>query len=193
MISEQQNAGTKTGPSVHEELYEGHHAVPKRVICIAVDDSKYSEHAFNWAMDNLVHTPGSEGPQDQVILLNCRPFTLPGPYFSHLGDVAGDFTSTPYENTEWIERMDEQGRLESHDLLKRYGAKVLSKGVATRAIALRGDAREEIAAKTGEVKADVLVVGTRGMGIVKRAVFGSVSEYLLHHCKCAVVVPKLDE
>ncbi|KAJ3210097.1 hypothetical protein HDU67_005658 [Dinochytrium kinnereticum] len=182
-----------TATPVHEEIYEGHHAVPKRVICIAVDNSKYSEHALHWALDNLVHAPGTEGPQDQIVLLNCRPFTLPGPYFSTYGDIAGDFAGTTYDNVEWIEKVDEQGRKESHDLLKRYGAKVLSHNVACRAIALRGDAREELCAKVKELKADVLVVGTRGMGTFKRAIFGSVSDYLLHHCECAVIVPKLSE
>ncbi|KAI8848799.1 hypothetical protein BC829DRAFT_393455 [Chytridium lagenaria] len=169
-------ATEKTVPqqtSVHEEIYEGHHTNPKRVICIA--------HAFNWALDNLVHAPGTEGPQDQVVLLNCRPFTLPGPYYSQYGGIAGDFAATSYDNTEWIEKMDEQGRLESHDLLKQYGAKVLGRNVACRAIALRGDAREEIVAKTKDLGADVLVVGTRGMGTFKRAIFGSVSDHLLHH------------
>ncbi|KAJ3117847.1 hypothetical protein HDU96_005224 [Phlyctochytrium bullatum] len=180
--------------SIHEEIYgDGFHPAPRRVVCVAVDSSKYSAHALNWALNNLIHPAGDEGHEDQVVLLNCRPFTLPGPFFSNVGDIAGDFTSTPYDNPEWIDKVDEQGRIESHDLLKRYGAQVLSRNVACRAIALRGDPREEIAAKVRELKADVLVVGTRGMGTFKRAIFGSVSDYLLHHCDCTVIVPKMDE
>jgi nucleotide-binding universal stress UspA family protein len=35
---------------------------------------------------------------------------------------------------------------------------------------------------------DVLVLGTRGMGTFKRAFLGSVSDYLVHHCTCPVII-----
>ncbi|RKO87022.1 hypothetical protein BDK51DRAFT_11095, partial [Blyttiomyces helicus] len=64
--------------------------------------------------------------------------------------------------------------------------------VKCRAIALRGDAREEILAKSEELKAELVVVGSRGMGAFKRAVLGSVSDYILHHSACPVLVVKPD-
>jgi len=42
--------------------------------------------------------------------------------------------------------------------------------------------------------ADILVVGSRGRAAIKRAVFGSTSDYLLHHLSdVTVVVPKMEQ
>ena len=58
---------------------------------------------------------------------------------------------------------------------------------------MRGDPREEIVAKVEEEKADIVVCGSRGMGALKRAFVGSVSDYLVHHCHCNVVIAKKPE
>lgn len=40
----------------------------------------------------------------------------------------------------------------------------------------------------------LLVVGQRGVGLVRRTLFGSVSDYLIHHAKMPVtIVPTLEE
>jgi nucleotide-binding universal stress UspA family protein len=60
------------------------------------------------------------------------------------------------------------------------------KGIKVRGVALRGDPREEIVHKVE----DVLVIGSRGMGAVKRTIIGSVSDYCVHHCHTTVIVPR---
>ena len=37
-------------------------------------------------------------------------------------------------------------------------------------------------------KATMIVIGTRGMGKVRRTIMGSVSDYVVHHATCPVVV-----
>lgn len=39
-------------------------------------------------------------------------------------------------------------------------------------------------------KTDVLIVGNRGMGALKRAFLGSVSDYCVQHASCPVIVVK---
>lgn len=39
-----------------------------------------------------------------------------------------------------------------------------------------------------EEKADIIVMGTRGMGKIRRTILGSVSDYVVHHATCPVVV-----
>ncbi len=37
-------------------------------------------------------------------------------------------------------------------------------------------------------KADMVVMGTRGLGSIRRTILGSVSDYVVHHSHCPVVV-----
>lgn len=44
-----------------------------------------------------------------------------------------------------------------------------------------------------EKEAQVLVVGTRGNGALKRILVGSVADYIMHHAHCTVMVVRPDE
>ena len=37
-------------------------------------------------------------------------------------------------------------------------------------------------------KATLIVIGTRGLGFIRRTILGSVSDYVLHHAHCPVAV-----
>ncbi|KAJ3193729.1 hypothetical protein HK101_004273 [Irineochytrium annulatum] len=149
---------------------------PTRTIVMALDSSKYSDYAFSWAMKNLVQD------NDQIVLVNVRPQIAPPSiadiYLSDVADTAA---------------VDEANKRESHDLLRSYASKLPKDKYNVRGIALRGDAREEILQKVEEMNADMLVCGSRGLGFFSRALMGSVSDYLVHHAHCPVVVPKMPE
>jgi nucleotide-binding universal stress UspA family protein len=53
---------------------------------------------------------------------------------------------------------------------------------------LRGDAATAIVALADEVSAQAIVIGSRGRGGIKRAVLGSVSDHVLRHAPCPVLV-----
>ena len=36
----------------------------------------------------------------------------------------------------------------------------------------------------------MIVMGTRGLGTVRRTILGSVSDYVLHHAHCPVIICK---
>ncbi|KAJ3066434.1 hypothetical protein HK102_007654, partial [Quaeritorhiza haematococci] len=126
---------------------------PRRIVCIAIDHSDCSEYAFNWAIENLI-----KPETDQVVLLNSRPVPA----------TVGPFVSPYVEYGEWASQIEDANREESHSLLKAKGAELLKKGCKIRAIALRGDPRDEIVAKVHELGAHVLVMGSRGMGAFRR-------------------------
>ncbi|KAJ3218721.1 hypothetical protein HDU67_004241 [Dinochytrium kinnereticum] len=112
----------------------------------------HSDHAFKWALENLVHRPplDQENPvRDQVVLLNCRKYYATSPFRS-----LDSMSEIPLET--------------------------------------RGDAREEILAKANELGADVIVCGTRGMSPLKRVMIGSVSDYIIHHANCTVIIPRMN-
>lgn len=41
-----------------------------------------------------------------------------------------------------------------------------------------------------KMQAEILVIGSRGLGTFKRAFLGSTSDYCVHHCQCPVIVVK---
>jgi nucleotide-binding universal stress UspA family protein len=53
-----------------------------------------------------------------------------------------------------------------------------------------GDAAEEIVATAQDFDTDLVVVGARGLGGVARVLLGSVSEKVLHHARCSVLIVK---
>ena len=40
-------------------------------------------------------------------------------------------------------------------------------------------------------KCDYIVMGTRGLGKLRRTIMGSVSDYVVHHAHCPVIVARL--
>lgn len=51
-----------------------------------------------------------------------------------------------------------------------------------------GDPADEIIDVAADQKADVLVLGRRGLGRVREVLLGSVSQKVLHHANCVVVI-----
>ncbi|KAI9337996.1 hypothetical protein BDR26DRAFT_863407 [Obelidium mucronatum] len=192
-VSSSQVAQKFIAPAIHEEVMQHQQspAIPKRVVCVAVDDSPEAQHALTWCLDHLAT------PNDQVCILNVRPYAIPGYVLgSTFGATSpGEFyPSSSYDfNEDYVEGLERYNRDVSHEILKKYGEQVLSRGVQCRAIALRGDPREEILAKLNVLKPDMLVCGCRGLGFIQKAFRGSLSDYLVQHANCVVIVPKMDK
>jgi nucleotide-binding universal stress UspA family protein len=53
---------------------------------------------------------------------------------------------------------------------------------------VEGDPRRVLCEMASELKANTVVIGSRGLGTIGRALMGSVSDYLAHHCTCPVVI-----
>ena len=47
---------------------------------------------------------------------------------------------------------------------------------------------EFVVSKAREIKADVIVMGTRGMGKIRRTLLGSVSDFVVSHAPCPVLI-----
>ncbi|KAI8611398.1 hypothetical protein BC830DRAFT_1141278 [Chytriomyces sp. MP71] len=193
-------------PSIGEEVIETtkNHKAPKRVIAVAVDGSPESQYALSWTLEHLANPAG----YDQICILNVRPYAVPVHLFGI--NAPGDFmperstefnevmwtaqTSTRFSRTdsqEWVDAMERENRENSHNLLRKYGEQVLSRDVCVRAIALRGEPKEEILKKVDEIKPDMLVTGCRGLGALQKIFRGSLSDYLVQHATVPVIVPKM--
>ncbi len=58
---------------------------------------------------------------------------------------------------------------------------------------LRGSPKVEIVEEAENWGADMIVVGSHGYGFFERMLIGSVSNFVLHHAPCSVLVVKMDE
>ncbi|GAB0490878.1 hypothetical protein MMPV_002118 [Pyropia vietnamensis] len=57
-----------------------------------------------------------------------------------------------------------------------------------KVVTLAGDPRSVVAEFVDAAKADLLVVGSRGLSGIRKLLLGSVSSYLVSHVECSVVV-----
>jgi len=61
-------------------------------------------------------------------------------------------------------------------------------GVRVEAHLVEGDPADMLITVAGEMKADVIVVGNRGMSGIRRFVLGSVPNKVSHHCPCDLLI-----
>ena len=69
---------------------------------------------------------------------------------------------------------------------------VLDGGADAEPIVENGSPGPTLCQVAEKVAADVIVVGSRGRGAIKRALLGSVSTYVVHNAPCPVLVVRAD-
>ena len=77
---------------------------------------------------------------------------------------------------------------EGQDAVERTAASLGDGNVETRVI--EGDAGTAICALAAQLGATAIVLGSRGRGGMKRALLGSVSDYVVRNAECPVVIDR---
>ncbi len=138
----------------------------KRILLVT-DGSEEAELAAGVAVE-LARSTGSEL---HVVHVELLPLTPPYP------EVLGW-----REDLEWAERV-------ARELLDEQVKKVEDVGGIVAEVHLREERpAEEIVALAEELGATVIVVGSRGRGGIRRAFTGSVSDWVVRHAHCPVLV-----
>jgi len=86
-----------------------------------------------------------------------------------------------------IEDRADKLRLE-HRKLQTYSAKLKDKGIDADSLLIQGNAVELILEKADELKADMLVIGSHGHGMLYDALIGSVCTGVLRKCKIPMLI-----
>lgn len=149
----------------------------KKTVLVAVDGSEHSERAFDWYTNNF-HRSG-----DEILVLHSHELPSVGaaPY-----PYGFDFSEG------WKERVEESEK-KARALLESYHTKCQEKNLKCKLIKETGSPGESVCKVVKERNVDHLVMGSRGLGTVSRALVGSVSDYCLHHASVPVsVVPPPD-
>jgi len=147
-----------------------------RTIVMAVDPSDFAKYAFEWFLENIHRS------DDMVVLVHC-PEAPRLPTFSFKSPMA-----PPVD--EWkkiLDDMNSKTRKLEEDYETTCIQRKLKYKVKGEAMKQPGEGIIKVAENEG---ANMIVMGTRGLGTVRRALIGSVSDYVVRHsCIPVVIVP----
>lgn len=156
-------------------------ACEQRKVVIAVDGSENSERGFRFYLEQLVR------PGDFVLLLNLlEPRSIHSSFDASLSSpISSRLESQQLELAE-----KESKRLGQVLMGRLHERHVPAKFICRSGPERPGEFVVEIAKKED---ARLIVMGSRGVGKLRRTIMGSVSDYVLHHAHlpvCVVPPPK---
>lgn len=77
------------------------------------------------------------------------------------------------------------------ELLRQYQLFAQQAGVKEVSLKIKqGDPRKEILNVAKEEKSDLIIMGSTGKGMIDRLLIGSVSEFIMNHSSCDVLITK---
>lgn len=79
----------------------------------------------------------------------------------------------------------------TYTLITQYFSWYSPLQISGEVVRLEGQPETSILAKAEEVQAAMIVMGSRGLGTIRRTILGSVSEYVLHHSHVPVMICKI--
>lgn len=153
---------------VRSEGGDGGH-LPRRIL-LSLDGSKEADAAA-WIAVEISAATGSEIYLIRV--LETEPYP-PYPEPVYRADWEAELERAKRHVRAFL---DERARL-----MQTEGVKIADAHLAL------GDADKEIVRLAEDMHADLIVVGSRGLGGVRRALMGSVSDSVMRHAHCSVLV-----
>jgi nucleotide-binding universal stress UspA family protein len=168
--SRSDGSGTRSVPrqATHSEQSRTGKAQPIRHIVVGTDGSAAASPAVQWALEEAVRT----GSRLTVLRVWEPVIPVGGPL---LGTAVLD---RPPQSDVIIAELD----AEVDELHRRSGAA----DIRIDPVVLGGRPKDLLEEESRV--ADLLVVGSRGRGAVRGMLLGSVSQYLIAHATCPVVV-----
>ncbi len=147
-------------------------------ILLATDSSEEAELALSTAIDLANDT------NSQLHVVTVGPWNPDPAYAVHEASF----------RWETYEQASEAIRKEAQEILDNQVRKIEEGGGTVREAHLkRGRKDQEIIRVAEEIGAGLIVMGSRGMGGVRRALMGSVSDSVIRHAHCPVLVVRKEK
>ncbi|HZC49716.1 MAG TPA: universal stress protein [Nitrososphaeraceae archaeon] len=87
-----------------------------------------------------------------------------------------------------MEKVRADYKSESTKILERCKDMANKSGINIHTVLIEGDPASKIIRYSEMEKFDIIIIGSRGMGQFKEMILGSISNKVLHHAKCSVMV-----
>ncbi|CAL1399380.1 unnamed protein product [Linum trigynum] len=154
-----------------------------KTIGVAMDFSGSSKNALKWALDNLA----DKG--DTIYIIHVHSNELPEGKNELWGKAGSPLIPlSEFREPEIMKGYDLKPDADVLALLdtvtRQKEIKVVTK------LYWGGDARDRIVDAIEGLKLDSVVMGSRGLGTVKRILMGSVSSYVMNAASCPVTIVK---
>ncbi|KAK4382170.1 hypothetical protein Sango_2897700 [Sesamum angolense] len=157
-------------------------ATKARLVGIGMDYSATSKSALNWAINNLIE----EG--DQIVIIHVVSPKADPTNKQLFADTGSPLI--PLEEFREINVSKHYGLNPDPEVLDMLDTVSKTRRVKVVAKVYWGDPREKLCDAAEQLKLDSLVVGSRGLGTIKRVLLGSVSKYVVQNATCPVTVVK---
>jgi len=138
-------------------------------ILVGLDGSDYSVKALNFAIDL------AKKYQSQLLLVHVVMRQIYAINPPEAGILAG---------TAIVRELEAEGKA----ILAKGEETARAQGVSVEIRLRQGVPAEELLRAAAEEKADLMVLGSRGLSQVKAFLLGSVSDKVSHHAKCPVLI-----
>ncbi|KAI3916327.1 hypothetical protein MKW98_004768 [Papaver atlanticum] len=158
----------------------------ERRIGVAVDFSGCSKKALKWAIDNVVRKG------DHLILLNIQPEGYYEGGEMQLWEATGSPLIPLSEFSDAV-IMKKYGVKPDAETLEILNCAASQKEIVVVAKIFWGDPREKLCSAVDNIPLSCIIIGNRGLGKLKRAILGSVSNYVVSNASCPVTVVKQGE
>jgi len=146
-------------------------------VLLPIDGSQFSEAA----LDEVANRPWPDGSEVRIVtaaevpmIIGLEPWAAAPIYFEQFEGAVRDSASALVENAV---------------------TKLKSRGTPLRisCAVLEGSPREMIVEEADRWGADLIMMGSRGLGAWSRLLIGSVSSAVVHHAKCSVEIVRKRE
>ncbi|XVE82261.1 hypothetical protein DITRI_Ditri15bG0134100 [Diplodiscus trichospermus] len=155
----------------------------ERRVGVAVDFSASSKNALKWAVENVIRKG------DHLILVTVRPEVNYEEGETQLWEVTGSPFIPLSEFSDPI-IMKKYGVKPDQETLDIVSTAARQKEVEVLMKIFWGDPREKLCEAIDKLPLSCIIVGNRGLGKLKRAIMGSVSNYVVNNGSCPVTVVK---
>ncbi len=158
-------------------------------ILVAIDASQLSRQAYDEALA-LAKASGSQLALLHVLAPPMLNAGAPTSMFPGLGGIPGGYQP---ELVESYLRQWEENQKHGSDLLQSRLSEATALGLTVESIQRFGDPGQEICKLARDWGANLIILGRRGLTGLREMILGSVSNYVIHHAPCSVLIVQEQE